>query len=291
MSRCCQVTDPDEDGGTRTSVVRCNLLVACDAPDVDPGLFRCINGSGLVYDGRLVVDARFRTNDDRIYAAGSIAKYSRELGRTGLQLGNFDSREVGQRLAASVAGRLRGETDVGTSLPRMEEPKSAECTLPGGWYFTYAGVPEAYEKPSLQESEGGRTLSTQTQGGYFQLSIGADRLVRSCLRVGRQPSARDMLRRIAGLPVSYLNNVVEKYDSGQVADLLAFLTEGWAQALYHDHFPVLRRELQGQVRQLQGGQGGVNEVAVAAVAREAVHKFVQAHAAELTAYRDVSLAS
>lgn len=33
--------------------------------------------SGLMTDGRLVVDAAFRTNDPHIFAAGTIAKFSR----------------------------------------------------------------------------------------------------------------------------------------------------------------------------------------------------------------------
>lgn len=33
--------------------------------------------AGLMCDGRLVVDAAFRTNDSKIFAAGTIAKFSR----------------------------------------------------------------------------------------------------------------------------------------------------------------------------------------------------------------------
>jgi thioredoxin reductase len=55
------------------------LLVMADAKDVDISLFECVNGASLVYDGRIVVDGAFRTNDPNIYAAGTVARFSREL--------------------------------------------------------------------------------------------------------------------------------------------------------------------------------------------------------------------
>lgn len=43
-------------------------------------VFQCIQQASevgaLVYDGRLVVDAAFRTNDPKIFAAGTVATFS-----------------------------------------------------------------------------------------------------------------------------------------------------------------------------------------------------------------------
>ena len=47
---------------------------------------RCIEHAGeagvLVCDGRLVVDAAFRTNDPKIFAAGTVATFSRRFARS-----------------------------------------------------------------------------------------------------------------------------------------------------------------------------------------------------------------
>lgn len=51
----------------------------CEVPD---SIVKVARQSNLVCDGRLVVDAAFRTFDPKIFAAGSIAKFSR---RSGLQ--------------------------------------------------------------------------------------------------------------------------------------------------------------------------------------------------------------
>lgn len=45
-----------------------DLLVSCRPPDVSPWVFACLNDAGIVYDGRVVVDAGFRTSDGAIYA-------------------------------------------------------------------------------------------------------------------------------------------------------------------------------------------------------------------------------
>ncbi len=75
---------PSEDGSTPCSegqpgmqTVQVDLLVLADDPDVHPSLAACFAANSLVWDGRLVVDAQLRTNDDHIYAAGTLAKFSR----------------------------------------------------------------------------------------------------------------------------------------------------------------------------------------------------------------------
>ena len=75
---------PSEDGSTPRSegqpglqTVQAELLVLADDPDVHPSLAACFAANSLVWDGRLVVDAQLRTNDDHIYAAGTLAKFSR----------------------------------------------------------------------------------------------------------------------------------------------------------------------------------------------------------------------
>ena len=51
------------------------LTTPCIA--VPAGIQTAAAQAGLMCDGRLVVDAAFRTNDPRIFAAGTIAKFSR----------------------------------------------------------------------------------------------------------------------------------------------------------------------------------------------------------------------
>lgn len=61
--------------------VPAGALLLCDRRDVDPFLFRAVNDSGLVYDGRLVVDGGFRTADAKILAGGPLCKFTRSFRR------------------------------------------------------------------------------------------------------------------------------------------------------------------------------------------------------------------
>lgn len=59
--------------------------------------FKAINDSSLVFDGRLVIDKYYRTQDPFIYAAGSITKYSSKY-QTRWAHAFYDAREVGGKV-------------------------------------------------------------------------------------------------------------------------------------------------------------------------------------------------
>lgn len=70
-----------EDDRARDVVrIECGLLLCGDNPSADPDIFHAVNDSGLVYDGRLVVDSTFGTSDPFILAGGTLTKFSRACG-------------------------------------------------------------------------------------------------------------------------------------------------------------------------------------------------------------------
>ena len=57
------------------------MLVLAAARNEVPGcIVKAAAQNNLVCDGRLVVDAAFRTNEHKIFAAGTVAKFSRRSG-------------------------------------------------------------------------------------------------------------------------------------------------------------------------------------------------------------------
>lgn len=90
---------------------------------VDRDAFKAVNDACLVFDGRLVVDTTFHTNDPSIYAAGPLTKYSRRYHADQWSDSCFNSKEVGQSLA-SVLLPLCDPT-----LERPADPPSDEEQL------------------------------------------------------------------------------------------------------------------------------------------------------------------
>ena len=59
-----------------------------------------VNDACLVYDGRLVIDANFHTNDVSIRAAGPLTKFQRSYHADQWTHANFNSKEVGIQASA-----------------------------------------------------------------------------------------------------------------------------------------------------------------------------------------------
>lgn len=131
---------------------QCDMLVACDTPDVNPDLHYAISDSSLVYEGRLVVDKQFRTNDPRIYGGGTMAKFSRSV-KDPVRFEYCSSREVGRLVGKSIVRnfRIAEEFDHGTADDALTlwGAKAIGCGLPGGAFFVFAGTKECMEVPSL----------------------------------------------------------------------------------------------------------------------------------------------
>lgn len=66
-----------------------------------------INDACLVYDGKLVIDAAFHTNDVSVRGAGTITKYQRKYHAEQWSHANFNSKEVGVHVSRNQsAGKL-----------------------------------------------------------------------------------------------------------------------------------------------------------------------------------------
>ncbi|MEW5303374.1 MAG: hypothetical protein WDW36_006075 [Sanguina aurantia] len=228
-----------------------NLVVCCSPTGVSPPLFECLNGSSLVFDGRLVVDSAFATNDPSIYGGGTVAKLSRRFGKRVL-FQHYNSLEVGALVAASLCRTLDGSPASGSRPPgdeasapptppplRLSAARVVAATLPGRLHFTFAGCGQAMAAPSLLPPPGGRCLATHSERAYYHINLTATGLVHSIVYLGRSMLHAPHVAALVGLHVSFLNDIVTRVENGELADLAAFLSEPWAQLLYHDCFPEL----------------------------------------------------
>ncbi|CAM9574282.1 unnamed protein product [Scytosiphon promiscuus] len=174
--------DGEEEGSDRHNTIECSLLLCADTPNADPDVFRAANNSGLVYDGRLVVDPMFRTSDPAVLAGGTLTKFSRVHGGADIpRHEHFNAREVNpvgpshsylivtvlrstlihafglctsaksndSRTAISEVSR-RGPRSLPAAahgealpLPSFERPRCVSGRLPGGLCYVRATLPPA----------------------------------------------------------------------------------------------------------------------------------------------------
>lgn len=89
---------------------------------------------------------------------------------------------------------------------------------------------------------------------------------------------------LVGLPSTYLNNLEEKYDNGEIKDLLLFLHGGWAEALYHDQFPQLREILVKSTFDAEK-ESPESEIEIQHKVEEKLQNFLKDNLLELPAYQ------
>jgi hypothetical protein len=236
-----------EDGNT----VPCSLLVTHGERGVDPVLFSALNDQSLVFDGRLVVNAGFQTNDPAILAGGDLVKFSRRMQDTrNLEL--FNLREMGSRLADALLVDLDPDAVAQgrahpIRVPPLTMPLAQSGILPGGLHFCFMHTSPALYPIGTRHSCASRDVKTETLAplSYTRIEIDKYGRVSSLCCLSELPIMNAWtLTGFMGMPVTYLNDVVSRCDLGLIEDLLSFLREDWSRALLHDRFQELRRELE-----------------------------------------------
>ncbi|XP_009082023.1 PREDICTED: uncharacterized protein C20orf26 homolog, partial [Acanthisitta chloris] len=241
--------------GTNPFKLQCSAFFSFAYREVDYETFKAINDAGLVFDGRLVIDAKFHTNDVSIRAAGPLTKFSRRYYRDECTHSNFSSKEIGFELAASMLNLFDP-----TSLPSAEPPEGPDrlipmykgCkvkggVLPGGYNYLHISkpaIPICLDVELALCDHGMEIITGEARNGnYFRMHFNKYSMVDSITCFSKEP-----------LPVSnyvclyqqherLLNDLYYRWRNGQVTDLYSYFREPWAMAIYHDRFIDLQKEL------------------------------------------------
>ncbi|KAK3713004.1 hypothetical protein QZH41_014115 [Actinostola sp. cb2023] len=241
--------------------VDCQAFFCFHEKRVDFQAFKAINDSCLVYDGKLVVDANFHTNDPFIRAAGPLTKYQRRYHAESWSHANYKSRETGAELAQSMLvlfdPTLEGFSPEPVSMEDdqlvaiYKQAKMYSALLPGGYHYLHVG------KPSLNlpldslmvQPEYGRELVTgsakhdESRPGYFRLHVNQYSSVETITCLSKQPIDTSNLVCLYGLHERYLNNLTQRFDEGLIPDFYSFFRESWCLAVFHDRFNDFREEV------------------------------------------------
>jgi len=283
--------------GLPQKLLACRILITADSHNVDPDVFNSLHGNGLVYDGRLIVDHKFKTTDDAIFAAGSLCEFSRRFQRKNstkyLRHDGFNGREVGAKLAQALlkvldpvsgdmlaAGAPPGppgttqpaststsqavfqggrptNADVTTGdvfqgleteesspelLPEFYMPIARGGLLPGNLHYYHITACRRDSRSVPSDEREDKVISTDTlnmsdgTGHFCRLTIDGFGKVDSITYLGGEELQVESLWSLVGLSAAFLNHLYARWRDGDIPDIVEFLTDEWATALFHDNF-------------------------------------------------------
>ncbi|KGL94109.1 Uncharacterized protein C20orf26, partial [Charadrius vociferus] len=235
--------------------LQCSAFFSFAYRTVDYEAFKAINDACLVFDGRLVIDTEFCTNDVSIRAAGPLTKYSRRYYVGEWTHSNFNSREIGSELAASMLTIFDP-----TSKPFSKPPEGADrlipmykgCkikggVLPGGYNYLHISKPEVPIRLDLELAlcDHGMEIITgeARHGNYFRMHINKYSMVDSITCFSKEPFPVSNYICLYGQHERFLNDLYYRWNEGQITDLYSYFREPWSMAIYHDRFIDLKKEL------------------------------------------------
>lgn len=243
-----------EDG--RRLFVNCSIMLSFYAKQVDYSAFRALNDACLVFDGKLVINSTFHTNDVAIRAAGPVTKFQRKYHADPWTHGNFNSKEIGIELAVAMLAlfdpsRERQHAPHEESLtlmPIYSAPKIDGGVLPGGYHYLKVAKPSLALplKKRMEDPDYGRVLSTGKPGGsqsYFRLHFNKFNTIETVTCLSSVPFEVSNVICLYGLHQRFLNNIMGRYDEGLITDLYGFFREAWCMAIFHDRFADFRDEI------------------------------------------------
>ncbi|XP_064001773.1 cilia- and flagella-associated protein 61 isoform X2 [Pogoniulus pusillus] len=235
--------------------LQCSAFFSFAYRAVDYETLKAINDACLVFDGRLVIDSEFRTNDGSIRAAGPLTKYSRRYYAEEWTHNNFNSKEIGFELATSMLDlfdptlKLFSKSPEGTEtlIPMYKGCKVKGGVLPGGYNYLHVSKPEIPIHLDLEPGvcdHGMEIVTGEARlGNYFRMHLSKDSMVESITCFSKEPFPVSNYICLYGQHERLLNDLCYRWRDGQITDLYSYFREPWSMAIYHDRFIDLKKEL------------------------------------------------
>ncbi|XP_070341606.1 cilia- and flagella-associated protein 61 isoform X2 [Equus asinus] len=240
---------------TKPFKLPCAMFFSFFEKNVDYETFKAFNDACLVYDGRLVIDANFHTNDVAVRAAGSLTKFSNKYYSNEWTHSSFNSKEIGFQLAAAMLNLFdptlepvtEPPADLDRLIPMYKGAKIQGGILPGSYHYLHIAKPAIPTPLEVQKAQPDFGLEIVTgnakNGTYFRIHINKYKMVETITCLSKEPFPASNYIRLFGQHEQLLNNLCARYEDELITDLYSYFTEPWCMALFHDRFIDLRKEL------------------------------------------------
>jgi len=237
-----------------------------DKKSTDSNIFNAINNSFLVFDGNLIIGSHFQTNDDFIFSAGSLTRYTSKY-ETLWNHSYYNSKECGKKLAKTLLPIFEGNEKAIENIKKENEALisfndlvARRCLLPGKLMYFHFDRPYIYNQTKkfrkTDNENYGRDLIIHNNKDsekknkeieYFHIHIDTYGFIQSLTYVGKEDLFSENMLCLYGMHEKYLNRLISRFDEGIIPDFKTFLNEPWAQPLFHDRFRSYMKRLRNEL--------------------------------------------
>ncbi|XP_067427647.1 cilia- and flagella-associated protein 61 [Thunnus thynnus] len=235
--------------------LQCGVFINFFNKGVDYDAFKSIINSFLVFDSRLVIKAAFHTSDPAICGAGPLTKFSRCYYTDEWSHAHFNSKEVGQDLAAMLLPLFdltlepadESPPEMDHLIPLYKQAKIQGGKLPGGYNYLHVTKPFTTDltgPPVKHLQDSGIVTGRVETGNYFSLHLDCNELVDTLTCLSLKPLPVSNYLSLYGKHQQLLGQLLSRYHQGLIQDLYSFLRQSWCLAVYHDRFSDFEQELQ-----------------------------------------------
>ncbi|NXA42747.1 CFA61 protein, partial [Eudromia elegans] len=198
---------------------------------VDYETFKAINDACLVYDGRLVINTDFQTNDVSIRAAGPLTKFSNRYFANEWTHSNFSSKEIGFQLAVSMLELLdptleplsEPQKDVDRLIPMYTGCIVKGGVFPGGYHYLHVCKPEIPICLNIRRAQPNYGMEIVTgearHGNYFRIHINEYSMVEAITCFSKEPLPVSNYICLYGQHERLLNDLCARWNQKQITDL------------------------------------------------------------------------
>eukprot|EP00668_Euglena_longa_P014430 GGOE01018420.1.p1 GENE.GGOE01018420.1~~GGOE01018420.1.p1 ORF type:complete len:1175 (+),score=378.43 GGOE01018420.1:51-3575(+) len=157
--------------------------------------------------------------------------------------GQLFSDEAAQLAADKGQGDLPVERP--KPLPTYTANVMWRVLLPGDYHYFHCQM----QRCNPQSVAKAKNISTEDESGdsYIRISVDQKQYIQSISYFGGKPIEVQDLKVLVGMPQTYLN-LVQRWDDGLITDVVAFLRQSWAMAVYYDKMQAFTTSLQAKFR-------------------------------------------
>ncbi|KAF7240462.1 Cilia- and flagella-associated protein 61 [Varanus komodoensis] len=216
---------------TKPFKLQCSAFFSFTHKSVDYDTFKAVNDACLVYDGRLVIDTNFHTNDVAIRAAGPLTKFSNIYYANEWTHSNFSSKEIGFQLAAAMLSLfdltlepvLEPPEDMDRLIPMYKGCKVQGGVLPEKYNYVHIFKPGIPTRLDVQETQPNYGIAITTgdavKGNYFRIHVNQYSMIETITCFSKKHIPVSNYICFFGQHERLLNNLCSRWREGLITNL------------------------------------------------------------------------